>query len=35
VAPPGSDEQAMDEFFDDSNDFGDEPRFGSRLRRRR
>lgn len=31
----GSDDQALDDFFDDQNDLDDEPRFGSRLRRRR
>lgn len=35
--PPGSDpdQQALDNFFDEANDFEDEPRFGGRLRRRR
>ncbi len=31
----GPDEQALDDFFDDNGDLDDEPRFGSRLRRRR
>jgi vacuolar-type H+-ATPase subunit H len=31
----GSDDQALDDFFDDNGDLGDERRFGSRLRRRR
>ena len=31
----GPDEQALDDFFDESNDFDDEPRFGGRLRRKR
>jgi cell division initiation protein len=31
----GSDEQALDDFFDDNDEFGDERRFGGRLRRRR
>jgi hypothetical protein len=30
-----SEEQALDDFFDDNADFDDEPRFGGRLRRRR
>ncbi|MBV9660114.1 MAG: DivIVA domain-containing protein [Acidimicrobiales bacterium] len=36
--PPGGAgpaDQAMDEFFEDNDDFGDERRFGGRLRRRR
>ena len=39
VRPPdsanGPDEQAMDDFFDESEDMSDERRFGGRLRRRR
>ena len=31
----GPDEQALDDFFDESNDFDEEPRFGGRLRRKR
>ncbi len=31
----GSDEQALDDFFDDNEEFGDDRRFGGRLRRRR
>jgi DivIVA domain-containing protein len=31
----GSDEQALDDFFDDNDEFGDDRRFGGRLRRRR
>jgi cell division initiation protein len=31
----GSDEQALDDFFDENDEFGDERRFGGRLRRRR
>jgi cell division initiation protein len=31
----GSDDQAMDDFFDDNDEFGDDRRFGGRLRRRR
>lgn len=31
----GPDDQALDDFFDDHGDLDDEPRFGSRLRRRR
>jgi cell division initiation protein len=31
----GQDEQALDDFFEDSGDFDEEPRFGGRLRRRR
>jgi cell division initiation protein len=34
-ASDGPDDQALNEFFDDGGDYGDEPRFGGRLRRRR